>query len=153
MTSSFFCDDAMERALELAAEAAEAGEVPVAAVVTDSEGQVICSAANRVERDKNPLAHAELLALQEASRILASKRLTDCDLWVTLEPCAMCASAISHARIRRLYYGAEDAKSGGVNHGAKVFSHATCHHKPEIYSGIKASASAKLLKDFFAQKR
>ena len=153
MTSSFFCDDAMEHALKLAAEAAEAGEVPVAAVLTDSDGKIICSAMNRVERDKNPLAHAELLVLQEGAKILASKRLIDCDLWVTLEPCAMCASAISHARIRRLYYGADDAKSGGVNHGAKVFSHATCHHKPEIYSGIKASQSAKLLKDFFAKKR
>jgi tRNA(adenine34) deaminase len=110
-------------------------------------------AGNRVERDHDPSAHAEILAIRQAAAIMGSARLNDCDLWVTLEPCAMCAAAISHARIRRLYYGADDPKSGGVAHGARVFSHATCHHKPEVYSGIGAEQSAALLKDFFARRR
>tara|TARA_X000000950_G_C13896968_1_gene653238 strand:+ start:203 stop:652 length:450 start_codon:yes stop_codon:yes gene_type:complete len=148
-----FRNDAMTDALRLAAETGEAGEVPVAAIITDSAGEVIAMAGNRVERDHDPSAHAEILAIRQAAAIMGSARLNDCDLWVTLEPCAMCAAAISHARIRRLYYGADDPKSGGVAHGARVFSHATCHHKPEVYSGIGAEQSAALLKDFFARRR
>ena len=109
---------------------------------------MIAAAANRVERDNDPTAHAEIIAMREAAAILGSPRLEGCDLWVTLEPCAMCAGAISHARIRRLYYGAEDPKSGGVGYGARVFSHPTCHHAPEIYSGIMGEDAARLLKTF-----
>ena len=144
---------AMARALALAGQTGEAGEVPVAAVVTDAKGEVLAEAGNRVERDNDPSAHAEILALRLAAAELGSPRLAGCDLWVTLEPCAMCAAAISQARIRRLYYGADDAKSGGVEHGARVFSHATCHHKPEVYSGIMAEESSRLLKEFFAARR
>ena len=143
----------MREALERAAAAAGLGEVPVAAVVTDRDGTVIAAAANRVERDNDPTAHAEIIAMREAAAILGSPRLEGCDLWVTLEPCAMCAGAISHARIRRLYYGAEDPKSGGVGYGARVFSHPTCHHTPEIYSGIMGEDAARLLKTFFAARR
>ena len=153
MNGTMFRNDAMTDALRLAAETGEAGEVPVAAIITDSAGEVIAMAGNRVERDHDPSAHAEILAIRQAAAIMGSARLNDCDLWVTLEPCAMCAAAISHARIRRLYYGADDPKSGGVAHGARVFSHATCHHKPEVYSGIGAEQSAALLKDFFARHR
>lgn len=153
MNSNDFRDAPMRQALQLAEEAASAGEVPVAAVVTDADGHVIAAAANRVERDQDPTAHAEILALREAASIKGQNRLQDCDLWVTLEPCPMCAGAISHARIRRLYYGADDAKSGGVAHGPRVFSHATCHHAPEIYSGISAEAASTLLKAFFAARR
>lgn len=153
MNGTMFRNDAMTDALRLAAETGEAGEVPVAAIITDSAGEVIAMAGNRVERDHDPSAHAEILAIRQAAAIMGSARLNDCYLWVTLEPCAMCAAAISHARIRRLYYGADDPKSGGVAHGARVFSHATCHHKPEVYSGIGAEQSAALLKDFFACRR
>ena len=153
MNGTMFRNDAMTDALRLAAETGEAGEVPVAAIITDSAGEVIAMAGNRVERDHDPSAHAEILAIRQAAAIMGSARLNDCDLWVTLEPCAMCAAAISHARIRRLYYGVDDPKSGGVAHGARVFSHATCHHKPEVYSGIGAEQSAALLKDFFARRR
>ena len=153
MNGTMFRNDAMTDALRLAAETGEAGEVPVAAIITASAGEVIAMAGNRVERDHDPSAHAEILAIRQAAAIMGSARLNDCDLWVTLEPCAMCAAAISHARIRRLYYGADDPKSGGVAHGARVFSHATCHHKPEVYSGIGAEQSAALLKDFFARRR
>ena len=143
----------MRLALDMAVAAAKAGEVPVAAVITSPDGKVIASAANRVERDGDPTAHAEMLALRDAAKKTGSHRLEGCDLWVTLEPCPMCAGAISHARIRRLYYGAEDPKSGGVSHGSRVFSHPTCHHAPDIYSGIRAEESALLLKDFFAARR
>ena len=153
MGDSDFDKAAMERALALAAETGKAGEVPVAAIVTDAKGEVLAEAGNRVERDSDPSAHAEILALRQAAAKLSSPRLTDCDLWVTLEPCAMCAAAIGHARIRRLYYGADDPKSGGVEQGARVFSHATCHHKPEVYSGIGAEESSRLLKEFFAIRR
>ena len=144
---------AMARALALAGQTGEAGEVPVAAVVTDAKGEVLAEAGNRVERDNDPSAHAEILALRLAAAELGSPRLVDCDLWVTLEPCAMCAAAIGHARIRRLYFGADDPKSGGVEHGARVFSHATSHHKPEVYSGIMAEESGRLLKEFFEARR
>ena len=153
MNGTMFRNDAMTDALRLAAETGEAGEVPVAAIITDSAGEVIAMAGNRVERDHDPSAHAEILAIRQAAAIMGSARLNDCDLWVTLEPCAMCAAAISHSRIRRLYYGADDPKSGGVAHGARAFAHATCPHKPEVYSGIGAEQSAALLKDFFARRR
>ena len=153
MSDADFDRAAMEQALALAAETGEAGEVPVAAIVTDAEGKVVAEAGNRVERDNDPSAHAEILALRQAAAEAGSPRLAGCDLWVTLEPCAMCAAAIGHARIRRLYYGADDPKSGGVEHGARVFSHATCHHKPEVYSGIGADESGRLLKEFFASRR
>jgi tRNA(Arg) A34 adenosine deaminase TadA len=153
MTDTGFNDQPMHQALALAKEAAEAGEVPVAAVVTSADGDVIAAAANRVERDQDPTAHAEIIALRAAAAKLKTSRLEGCDLWVTLEPCPMCAGAISHARIRRLYYAADDEKSGGVAHGARVFSHLTCHHAPEIYSGIMADAAAVMLKDFFAARR
>ena len=153
MSEPTFDKAAMGRALALAAETAKAGEVPVAAVVTGKDGDVLAAAGNRVERDSDPSAHAEILALREAAANLGSPRLIDCDLWVTLEPCAMCAAAISNARIRRLYYGADDPKSGGVDHGARVFSHATCHHKPEVYSGIEAEKAGQMLKEFFKARR
>ncbi len=152
MTSDFD-NRVMQHALSLAGEAAKAGEVPVAAIITDTDGRIIAEATNRVERDNDPTAHAEIRAISAAARHYASPRLIGCDLWVTLEPCAMCASAISHARIRRLYYGADDPKMGGVAHGARVFSHASCHHRPDVYSGIIAEQSAQLLRDFFKARR
>ena len=153
MDENSFDKAAMLEALDLAAETGEAGEVPVAAVVVGPEGRVLAASGNRVERDGDPTAHAEILALRAAAEKLGTPRLLDCDLWVTLEPCAMCAAAISHARVRRLYYGADDPKSGGVDHGAKVFSHATCHHKPEVYSGIDSGKSSRMLKEFFEARR
>lgn len=140
-------------ALSLARDAMAEGEVPVAAIITNAEGEVIASASNRVERDGDPTAHAEMLVIREAASKLGQNRLNDCDLWVTLEPCPMCAGAIAHARLRRVYYGAEDPKSGGVSHGPRVFNHATCHHKPEIYSGLSGEVASQLLKDFFQSKR
>jgi len=142
----------MQSAIALAKKAAEIGEVPVGAVVV-CDGKIIASAHNLVEKKKDPTAHAEILAIRAAAEILNSPRLTNCDLYVTLEPCAMCAQAISLARIRRLYFGAYDEKGGGVENGARIFSHSTCHHKPEIYGGIAEAECAKLLKDFFADKR
>lgn len=141
-------------ALALAeAEAAGArGEVPVGAVVV-RDGAVVARAGNRVEERGDPTAHAEMEALRAATALLGDKRLEDCDLYVTLEPCPMCAAAISLARIRRLYFGAYDPKSGGVEHGAKVFDHATCHHRPEIYGGLEERRSAELLRAFFAERR
>ena len=127
--------------------------MPVAAIITNAEGGVIAEAVNRVERDQDPTAHAEILAIQAASKALGRTRLDDCDLWVTLEPCPMCAGAIAHARLRRLYYGADDPKSGGVSHGPRVFSHPTCHHKPEVFPGLEADASSEMLKQFFRAKR
>ncbi|WP_043745765.1 nucleoside deaminase [Paramagnetospirillum magneticum] len=135
------------------AEAASArGEVPVGAVIV-KDGQVIAQAGNRVEELGDSTAHAEMLALRAATLFLGDKRLEDCDLYVTLEPCPMCAAAISLARIRRLYFGAYDPKSGGVEHGAKVFDHATCHHRPEVYGGLEERRSASLLSRFFAERR
>ena len=142
----------MTLALEEARAAAGRGEVPVGAVVVRG-GEVIARTGNRVLEGKDPTAHAEMLAIREASAALGSERLTGCDLYVTLEPCAMCAGAIAHARIARLYYGAEDPKGGGVGYGARVFSHPTCHHRPEVYEGIGAAASADLLRAFFAARR
>ena len=135
------------------AEAAAArGEVPVGAVIV-SDGKVISQAGNRTLEDKDPTAHAEILAIRAAARVIGSERLIACDLYVTLEPCAMCAGAISFARIRRLYYGAADEKGGAVDHGPRFFAQSTCHHAPETYSGMDEGRSAALLKTFFAAKR
>jgi tRNA(adenine34) deaminase len=143
-----FMDDALAEAA--AAQAAE--EVPVGAVVVRGGG-VIARAGNRTLRDRDPTAHAEMLAIRQAAAVLGSERLVDCDLYVTLEPCAMCAAAISFARIRRLYYGAADPKGGAVDNGVRFFSSETCHHRPELYGGIAESEAAALLKDFFKARR
>lgn len=142
----------MEVALEEARAAAAAGEAPIGAVIS-RDGAVIARAHNLVLTLKDPTAHAEMLAIRAAARALGNERLTGCDLHVTLEPCAMCAQAISLARIGRLYFGAEDPKGGGVLHGARVFSHATCHHRPDVYGGLGESAAATLLRDFFQARR
>ena len=143
----------MEAALDQARAAAARGEVPVGAVVTDATGAILASAGNRTRELADPTAHAELLAIRAACAALGSERLEGCDLYVTLEPCPMCAAAISFARIRRLYYGAADPKSGGVAQGARVFDHLQCHHRPEIYDGIGAEAAAELLRGFFSERR
>jgi len=142
----------MAAALDEARAAAARGEVPVGAVVVRG-GAVIAAAGNRTRHDADPTAHAEMLALRAAAAALGSERLAGCDLHVTLEPCAMCAGAIAAARIARLYYGAEDPKSGGVAHGARVFDHPQTHHAPEVYGGIGEAEAAALLRDFFAARR
>jgi tRNA(adenine34) deaminase len=142
----------MQLALEEARAAAERGEVPVGCVVV-REGEVIARAGNRTIVDRDPTAHAELLAIRQAAAALGSERLATCDLYVTLEPCAMCAAAMSFARIRRLYFGAADPKGGAVEHGVRFFSQATCHHRPEVYGGINESTCAGLLKEFFQARR
>ncbi len=142
----------MDQALDLARSAAAAGEVPVGCVVVRG-GDVIAGSSNRTLTDRDPTAHAEMLAIRQAARSLGTERLTDCDLYVTLEPCAMCAGAISFARIRRLYYGAADPKGGAVDNGVRFFASSTCHHRPEVYSGIGESEASALLKEFFAAKR
>ena len=143
--------------LEIAFEEAEAaalrGEVPVGAVVADKTGNVISRAGNRTLELKDPTAHAEMLAIRAAAEILGSERLVDCDLHVTLEPCAMCAAAISFARIRRLYFSAGDEKMGAVEHGPRFYSQATCHHAPDVYSGLGEDRAKLLLKDFFKSRR
>lgn len=144
--------DPMRRALDAARAAALAGEVPVGAVVV-YRGAVIATGANAPRALTDPTAHAEILAIREAARVLGRDRLEDCDLWVTLEPCAMCAGAIAHARIARLYYAAADAKGGAVEHGARFFTQPTCHHRPEIYAGIAEREAGALLKSFFAARR
>lgn len=143
----------MDIALAEATAAAERGEVPVGAVVLDAQGQVIAQAGNRTRELNDPTAHAEVLAIRAACDALGQERLTGCDLYVTLEPCPMCAGAIANARIARLYYGASDPKSGGVEQGARVFAHPQCHHVPEIYDGISEVAAETLLRDFFKAKR
>ncbi len=143
---------AMARALELARAAAAAQEVPIGAVVTRG-GVIIGEGENRNRRDRDPTAHAEIVAIRAAAAHVGDFRLTDCDLYVTLEPCPMCAGAISHARIARLYYGAEDPKGGGVEHGARVFAHPQCHHRPEVYGGLGEGEAAALLVKFFAARR
>ena len=143
----------MTYALKLAGAAARAGEVPVGAVITDSQGAIVATAQNRMRRDNNPLAHAELLVINDALQVTGQSRLTDCDLWVTLEPCAMCAGAISHVRLRRLYFAAYDKKGGAVDHGPCLFHQPTTHHKIEIYGGIQQSASKQLLTVFFENQR
>jgi len=143
----------MNQALDEARSAAARGEVPVGAVVATAQGQVVAAAGNRTRELNDPTAHAELLALRAAATVLGSERLVGCDLYVTLEPCAMCAGAISHARIARLYYGAADPKSGGVAQGARVFDHPQCHHAPQIFDGIAASEATALLTGFFRDRR
>jgi tRNA(Arg) A34 adenosine deaminase TadA len=143
----------MHLALEEARAAAARGEVPVGAVLLDAQGNVVARAGNRTRELNAPPAHAEMLVIREGCRLSGSERLQGYDLYVTLEPCAMCAAAIAAARIRRVYYGASDPKSGGVAHGACVFSHPQAHHAPEVYEGIAEGEAAALLKDFFAAKR
>src|SRR5487761_1897683 len=138
----------MQMALEEARAAAASGEVPVGCVIV-RDGAVVARAGNRTIADKDPTAHAELLAIRQAAAALGSERLADCDLYVTLEPCTMCAAAMAFARIRRLYFGAADPKGGAVEHGVRFFSAATCHHRPEVYGGINESECAALLKEFF----
>lgn len=139
----------MDIALAEARVAMALGEVPVGAVVVGPDGSILARAGNRTRADFDPTAHAEVLAIRAACRAVGSERLVGCDLWVTLEPCPMCAAAISFARIRRLYWGAADPKSGGVEHGPRVLHHATCHHRPELYPGIGETQSEALLKTFF----
>ena len=143
----------MEMALEEAEKAALQGDVPVGAVLVSAGGDVLARARNAVLALKDPTAHAEILAIREACAKLGSERLPGCDLYVTLEPCAMCAAAISFSRIRRLYFGAPDEKGGGVDNGVRFFSSPTCHHSPEIYGGIDEGRSAQLLREFFRERR
>lgn len=143
----------MTKALAEAKAAAERGEVPVGAVVSGPDGAILAVAGNRTRELNDPTAHAEMLAIRAACAHLDSERLTDCDLTVTLEPCPMCAGAISFARIRRLYFGASDPKGGGVEHGPRVFNHSTCHHAPDVYGGIAAREASALLVAFFAGRR
>src|SRR5215212_8998483 len=142
----------MDLALEEARATAARGEVPVGCVIV-ADGTVIARAGNRTLADKDPTAHAEVLAIRAAAMALGSERLTDCDLYVTLEPCAMCAAAMSFARIRRLYYGAADPKGGAVDNGVRFFSAPSCHHRPEVYGGVSEGEAGALLKDFFAARR
>ncbi len=142
----------MDLALDEARAAAARGEVPVGCAIVQ-DGRVLAAAGNRTLADRDPTAHAEMLAIRAAAAALGSERLTGCDLYVTLEPCAMCAGAISFARIRRLYYGASDPKGGAVEHGPRFFSLPTCHHRPEIYGGIGEDGAATLLRDFFKERR
>ena len=143
----------MDLAFAHAEYAGRAGEVPVGAVVVDATGVVLASAHNLNETSHDPCAHAEVLAIQAACAARGEPRLPDCDLYVTLEPCAMCAAAISFARIRRLYFAAYDEKMGGVDHGARFYTQATCHHAPEVYGGIGEERGKKLLQDFFKNRR
>ncbi|MGD9715145.1 MAG: nucleoside deaminase [Thermomicrobiales bacterium] len=143
----------MDLALEEARAAAARGEVPIGAVIVDEHGQPIAVEGNRVEQFNDPTAHAELLAIRAAAASVGAPRLVGCDLYVTLEPCPMCAQAISFARIRRLYFGAPDPKGGGVEHGPRIFDQPTCHHRPEIYGGIGESDAADLLRGFFRERR
>jgi len=140
-------------ALAEAEEAAASGEVPVGAVLVDAKGRLLAKSHNRVEALSDPTAHAEILVLRATAKARGAARLEDCDLYVTLEPCALCAAAISFARIRRLYFGAYDPKMGAVEHGPKFFQQPTCHHRPEIYGGIEESRAGELLRRFFAGRR
>jgi len=142
----------MNDALAEAVSARDAAEVPVGCVVVRGS-TVIARAGNRTLRDRDPTAHAEMLVIRQAAAALGTERLTDCDLYVTLEPCAMCAAAISFARIRRLYYGAADPKGGAVDNGVRFFASASCHHKPEVYGGMNESEAAGLLREFFQARR
>ena len=143
----------MHLALAEAEAAAMRGDVPVGAVLVDGERRVLAAAGNRVEADHDPTAHAEMLVLRAAAARLGAARLVDCDLYVTLEPCAMCAAAIGFARLRRLYFGAYDPKGGAVEHGPRLFDRPTMHHRPEIYGGIEEGRAAELLRDFFRARR
>ncbi|MCG6857065.1 MAG: nucleoside deaminase [Salaquimonas sp.] len=142
----------MEAALEEAQAAGARGEVPIGAVVVCDE-VIVARAGNRTLEMKDPTAHAEILVIRQACTSLGNERLTDCDLYVTLEPCPMCAAAISYARIRRLYYGAEDPKGGAVEHGVRFFGDPSCHHAPDVYSGLAAGQASQMLRDFFAARR
>ncbi len=144
--------DPLTAAFDAARQAAAAGEVPVGAAVARA-GKILAVAGNRTLRDRDPTAHAEILAIRAACRELGQERLVDWDLYVTLEPCAMCAGAISLARVRRLYFGAEDIKGGGVENGPRFFSQPTCHHQPEVYGGLREIEAATLLRDFFLARR
>jgi tRNA(Arg) A34 adenosine deaminase TadA len=143
----------MELALEEARAAAARGEVPVGAVVTDAAGRVLARAGNEVEARRDPSAHAEMLALRGAARVVGDKLLPEATLWVTLEPCAMCAQAAAFFRVRRLVFGAYDPKGGGVEHGPRIFAQPTCHHAPEVVGGVREGEAAALLRDFFAALR
>jgi tRNA(Arg) A34 adenosine deaminase TadA len=144
----------MRLALAEAEKAGAAGEVPVGAVLVDgASGEVLAAAGNRTEADNDPTAHAEMLAIRAAAVRVGAARLAGCDLYVTLEPCAMCAAAISFARLRRLYFGAYDPKGGGVEHGSRFFAQPTCHHRPEVYGGIDEGAAAEMLRRFFRARR
>ncbi len=144
----------MRTALKEAETAGQAGEIPVGAVLVHvPSGSIAASAGNLCEKDNDPTNHAEMLVIRKVCKDTGRQRLTDYDLYVTLEPCPMCAAAISHARIRRLYFGAYDPKSGGVDHGPRIYQHRTCHHRPEVYGGIMESESVSLLKMFFADLR
>ena len=142
----------MDLALDEAHAAVEVGEVPIGCVIV-CDGDIVAQTGNRTLADRDPTAHAEMLAIRHAAAALGSERLVDCDLYVTLEPCAMCAAAISFARIRRLYYGAADEKGGAVENGVRYFASPTCHHRPEVYGGIGEAEASALLKDFFRARR
>jgi tRNA(adenine34) deaminase len=142
----------MDLALKEAENAGKSGEVPIGCVIV-RDNAVIASAGNRTLTDRDPTAHAEILAIREAARVTGSERLVDCDLYVTLEPCTMCAAAISFARVRRLYYGATDPKGGAVESGVRFFASPTCHHVPEVYSSVGESEAAALLREFFKARR
>jgi len=152
MVSPFPLPDPMRRALDLAYAAQQAGEVPIGAVVTLG-GRIIGEGENRNRRDKDPTAHAEMVAIREASRRIGDFRLTGCDLWVTLEPCPMCAGAISHARIARLYYAVSDPKGGALEQGPRLFAQPQCLHRPEVYGGLAEAEASALLRGFFAARR
>ena len=143
----------MDRALGEARLAAERGEVPIGAVIVNSAGEVLAAAGNRTEELADPTAHAEMMAIRAAAEKLGAPRLVDCDLYVSLEPCPMCAQAISFARIRRLYWGAADPKGGGVEHGPRIFDQSTCHHRPELYPGLGEGEAGALLRAFFRERR
>ena len=143
----------MNQALDLARQAALLGEVPVGAVIVSADGRILALAHNRTIVDHDPTAHAEILAIRAACGVLGNERLVDCDLYVTLEPCAMCAGAISLARLRRVYFAAFDPKGGAVDHGPRLFAQPTCHHAPDVYGGISESDASTLLRDFFSTRR
>ena len=152
MAESFMAGSFMDLALAQARAAAAAGEAPVGCVIVRN-GEVVARTGNRTLTDRDPTAHAEMLAIRQAAATVGSERLVDCDLYVTLEPCTMCAGALAFARIRRLYYGAADPKGGAVESGVRFFSRATCHHRPEVYGGIGEEDAAALLRGFFAERR
>lgn len=143
----------MNVALEEAAKALERGEVPIGAVIVENSGNIVARAGNETRARLDPSAHAEVLAIREACTVLKTERLVNCDMYVTLEPCAMCAALIANARIRRIYFAASDPKSGGIQQGARIFDRKQTHHVPEIYSGIGEEKAAKLLRKFFSKKR
>lgn len=146
--------DYMIQALDVAKIAAKRGEIPVGAVIVEgTTGNILAMAGNETEAAHDPAAHAEILAIRRACALRGAPRLPDCDLYVTLEPCPMCAAAISFARLRRVYFGAYDPKGGGVDHGPRIFDQPTCHHRPEVYGGIREQDCALLLKDFFRERR